>query len=391
MRQYPTAAALLSFLCLCAATFIPARSALAQSIDDLNLQVHGYATQGFIYTTNNNWNTLNSSGGSAAWTEAVINVSSRPEPRLRIGVQARYFLLGNLANDITLDWAQADYKVNERFGFRAGKVKTPIGLLNESQDIDPAQLWVLLPQSIYAIANRNSTLSHYGGAVYGTFPLGESFGELQYRAYGGQRVLSSDDAVFQTVRDKGITLPNGATGPMYGGTLRWQTPLRGMMFGASEDSEHTSGAATLGALTGMLQATHFYQPYLYGIYEHNKLMFAGEYTRQALQKTTSFVGGPTIFIPKDQRAWYLMASYKLAQKLTGGINYSYSLDRQLPVGSARYQKDWALSARYDIDTFVYLKAEQHWVDGTELGYSTSDNTNLKPNTRMTLFKLGVSF
>jgi len=386
VRRSPIAAALLLVVWVWGG-----HRAWAQSIDDLNLEVHGYAAQGFIYTTNNNWNTMESTDGSAAWTEAVINISARPMPRLRVGVQGRYLLLGYLANTITLDWAQADYKRNEWFGFRAGKVKTPIGLLNESQDIDPAQLWVLLPQSLYALANRNSTLAHFGGVVYGTVPLGEMFGELQYRAYGGQRVLSSDDAVFQTVRDKGIALPNGATGPMFGGSLLWQTPLRGLMVGASEDSEHTSGAATLGALSGSLKATHFYQPYLYGIYERNKLMVGGEYTRQALQKTTAFVAGPTIFIPKDQRAWYMMASYKLSQKATAGIYYSDSLDRQLPVGSARYQKDWALSARYDLNTFLYLKAEQHWIDGTELGYSTSDNTSLKPNTRMTTFKVGVSF
>jgi hypothetical protein len=365
--------------------------ALAQVTADLDMQVHGYVTQGFIYTARNNWNTMDSSDGSPAWTETVLNISATPQPRLRVGVQGRYLLLGYLANAITLDWAAADYKLNEHLGARAGKVKTPIGLLNETQDIDPAQLWVLLPQSIYALANRNSTLAHYGGVVYGTIPLGDRLGELLYRGYGGQRVLSSDDAVFQTVRDKGISLPNGATGPMYGGTLRWQTPLRGLMAGASEDSEHTSGAAVLGALSGSLKATHFYQPYFYGIYESNKLMVAGEYTRQALQKTTAFTGGPTIFIPKDQRAWYMMASYKLLEKLTGGIYYSDSLDRQLPINAARFQKDWALSARYDLNTFLYFKAEQHWVDGTELGYSTSDNTALHPNTRMTIFKIGVSF
>jgi hypothetical protein len=386
VTRSPIATALLVLACLWGGTSGP-----AQSLDDLNIEVHGYATQGFLYTTKNNWNTTNSSDGSAAWTEAVLNISARPIPQLRVGVQGRYLLLGYLTNAITLDWAQADYKVNERFGIRAGKVKTPIGLLNESQDIDPAQLWVLLPQSVYALANRNSTLAHFGGVVYGTLPLGERYGELQYRGYGGQRVLTSDDAVFQTVRDKGISLPNGATGPMYGGTLRWQTPLRGLMVGASEDSEHTSGAAVLGALSGSLKATHFYQPYFYGIYEHGKLMVGGEYTRQALQKTTAFVGGPTIFIPKDQRAWYMMASYKLSEKITGGIYYSDSFDQQLPRSAARFQKDWALSARYDLNTFLYLKAEQHWIDGTELGYSTSDNTALQPNTRMTAFKIGVSF
>jgi hypothetical protein len=50
--------------------------AFAQSLDDLNIQIHGYATQGFLYTTNNNMLTTHSSDGSPAWTEAVLN---RPE------------------------------------------------------------------------------------------------------------------------------------------------------------------------------------------------------------------------------------------------------------------------------------------------------------------------
>ena len=86
--------------------------ASAQSMDDLNLQVHGYATQGFVYSTNNNWDTTSSTDGSAAWTEAVVNLTVQPQSRLRVGVQARYFLLGNYGNSITLDWAQADYKAN---------------------------------------------------------------------------------------------------------------------------------------------------------------------------------------------------------------------------------------------------------------------------------------
>jgi hypothetical protein len=88
----------------------------AQSIEDLNIQIHGYATQGFVYSTQNNWNSMTSSNGSPAWTEAVVNVTTQPEPKLRVGVQARYFLLGNYGNAIALDWADADYKVNEKFG-----------------------------------------------------------------------------------------------------------------------------------------------------------------------------------------------------------------------------------------------------------------------------------
>ena len=77
-------------------------------------------------------------------------------PKLRVGVQARYFLLGNFGNAITLDWANADYKVNEKFGVRFGKVKIPSGLFNEIQDIDPSYMWALLPQSVYTLPDRNS-------------------------------------------------------------------------------------------------------------------------------------------------------------------------------------------------------------------------------------------
>jgi hypothetical protein len=151
-------------------------SASAQSLDDLNIQIHGYATQGFLYTTNNNILTTSSSNGSPEWTEAVLNVGAQPLPKLRIGVQARYFLLGNFGNAITLDWAAADYKANDKFGVRFGKVKVPSGLLNETQDIDPSYMWSLLPQGNYPISSRNSALADYGGVVYGTLALGPKLG-----------------------------------------------------------------------------------------------------------------------------------------------------------------------------------------------------------------------
>jgi hypothetical protein len=66
------------------------------------------------------------------------------------------------------------------------------------------------------------------------------------------------------------------------------------------------------------------------------------------------------------------------------------MNPQLPVSSARYQKDWALAGRYDFNPYLYLKLEQHFVDGTAIGLD-SDNPDLRPNMRMTLLKLGVSF
>ena len=367
-----------------------ARSA-AQSMDDLNLQVHGYATQGFIYTNHNSWDTTDSSSGSPAWTEAVVNLSMQPQPRLRIGIQARYSILGDYGNRIVLDWAQLDYKVNERVGFRVGDVKTPIGLLNETQDIDPAHPWVLLPQSIYPIASRSSLLHHYGGILYGAVPLGERIGKLEYRAFAGQRIIGSDDPYFDTLHYEGIAVPNGLTGRTFGGTLRWNAPLPGLTFGVSENSGATSAEATLGPLQGMIHGIQFRQLFYFGKYERNKWMVAGEYSREQTLGSLQFTGQPAIFQAFDMRPFYGMASYKLTTKLTGGVYYSSFIDRKADFTSSRYQKDWALAARYDFSGFLYAKAEQHFVDGTAVGFSPSDNPNLQPSTRMTLLKLGVSF
>jgi hypothetical protein len=63
---------------------------IAQSLEDLNIQIHGYATQGFLYSTNDNWNSTASTDGSPAWTEAVFNITAQPSSKLRVGVQERY-------------------------------------------------------------------------------------------------------------------------------------------------------------------------------------------------------------------------------------------------------------------------------------------------------------
>jgi hypothetical protein len=272
-----------------------------------------------------------------------------------------------------------------------GKVKTPIGLLNELQDVDPAELWVLLPQSVYPIASRSSVLSHYGGVAYGKIPLGERVGKLEYRAFGGERIINSEDGFFQPLRSQGVTFPSGMAGRTFGGTVRWNPPVQGLLFGASESSGAAAGAFDLNGFSGKMSIRQYRQTFYFGQYEHKRLMLAGEYVRTLVSSVITFPGFPTTPIDNDSRPFYGMASYRLSGKLNAGLYYSSSLDYRAALGSNRYQKDWALTARYDFNPFLYAKAEQHWMDGTEIGFASSDNPNLQPSTRLSLLKLGVSF
>jgi len=118
------------------------------------------------------------------------------------------------------------------------------------------------------------------------------------------------------------------------------------MVGASETSQRASGELDAGPMHGTLSAPSFRLPYLFGKYERNKLMLAGEYTRLALSGAVEFNGLPPIPAQVDQRAFYGMASYKLTDKLTSGLYYSSTNDHKAAFTSNRYQKDWAIAARY---------------------------------------------
>lgn len=384
---------------MCAAT------AVAQSLDDLNIQIHGYTTQGFLYSTHNNWNTTNSSDGSPAWTEAVLNLTSQPTPKLRMGVQARYFLLGNYGNNITLDWASADYKANDKIGIRFGKVKTPWGLFNEVQDIDPSYIWSLLPQGVYPLTSRNSLLTHYGGVVYGAIKLTPRAGKIEYRAWAGEGHYPGDDGYFVSFVESGFTLPNGISGPLYGGALHWKTPLPGLMVGASDLTDTKWNASLNGAvgaqfgsytLQGPAAGTYLLpansQPNYFAIYEKTKIMVAYEYERSWGNLLVQFPGQPDTRLRNDDRSQYGMATYKLTSKLTAGVYNSQNADHQASLGPDRYQKDWNFAGRYDFNDFLYAKAEQHFLRGTGLGYDANLNPGgLVTDTRLTVLKMGVAF
>ena len=122
----------LAFLCVCLGGGRIALQAQEFKLFDRMVQVHGFASQGFVYTNDNNWLTMNTSQGSAAWTDFGLNMSSEVTDRLRIGAQGYNRNLGQLGQyHPSLDWAFADYRFKSWFGLRGGKVKTTLGLYND--------------------------------------------------------------------------------------------------------------------------------------------------------------------------------------------------------------------------------------------------------------------
>jgi hypothetical protein len=65
------------------------------------LDVHGFVSQGFLYSSDYNY-LAESKGGSLEFTEIGLNVSCDPFPRTRIAAQAFAFEVGQAGNCKTL-------------------------------------------------------------------------------------------------------------------------------------------------------------------------------------------------------------------------------------------------------------------------------------------------
>ncbi|MBA3493883.1 MAG: hypothetical protein H0T87_07170, partial [Gammaproteobacteria bacterium] len=117
-------------------------------------QVHGFLSQGYILTTNNNFFGSSERGGSLDFTEIGVNASWTPLPRLQFAAQGLFRRAGaGHDSDFELDFGLMDYAVvstaDRQLGFRLGRIKNPLGLYNDTRDVAFTRPSILLPESIY--------------------------------------------------------------------------------------------------------------------------------------------------------------------------------------------------------------------------------------------------
>ena len=362
--------------------------------------MHGFVSQGFIKTTENNY-LAESKRGSFEFSEVAINFSKNLTDRMRVGMQLFTHDLGPLGNYRTrFDWFYLDYRFWDWLGVRAGRTKLPFGLYNESSDIDAARVPILLPQSVYPVSNRDFLLAQTGAEIYGNVPIGAA-GSLEYRLYGGTVFFDTADA---TSVFSNLTVPY-----ILGGRLMWQTPLDGLQVGGSVqklriDAEvpaaqvaqlQMTGAVPMG-VTGALPIR---VPALLGVasaeYSAHDLLIAAEYSRWRV----SIESPVSVFSTEASTSerFYLMSSYHVRPWFSPGVYYSVyfpdSDNRQgngpavgqvagQPLGRAAYQHDLGVTLRFDVNPYWIVKLEGHRMHGTAgLDSSLNDNAPLSSLTK----------
>ena len=394
----------LALLCFCAGlTFLQAQEF---KVFDRKVQVHGWFSQGFAYSDENNYLTMNTSSGSGAFTDAGLSMSSTVTDRLRIGAQGYVRKIGQLGQDHPdLDWAYGDYRFASWFGVRAGKVKTALGLYNDTQDAEFLHTWAILPQSTYPLDLRSATLAHTGVDLYGRISLGQ-IGELNYTAYAGIRSFDKYGGIYYFSADQGIPIDKDS-GHAEGGDVRWTTPITGLMLGASgmnlaeERSGHESSPALLGN-TYSISPDPDYIISGYGDYERGRWHFDGEFRREysPLKLSLSFVLAPIIYNGETSKSGFVSAAFRVSKRVQLGTYHARFLVSHPDNPSDPYANhvyDQTVTARFDITHWWNFKIEGHFIDGygdvfSAHGFYLRSNPNgLKPKTNLLVLRSGVSF
>jgi hypothetical protein len=383
---------------------------------DRDVQIHGFGSQGFIYTNGNNWLTMNTSQGSGAFTDFGVNASTNVTDRLRVGAQLYDRNLGQLVQyHPSLDWAVVDYRVKSWFGIRGGKVKTTLGLYTDSQDLDFLHTFALLPQSVYPTDLRDATIAHVGGDIYGNVNLPHKLGDLSYTGYFGHRSDSEYSGYRYYLSSFGAQIKSYG-GLQYGADLRWSTPLKGLLIGVSRVNEDiTAKGLAINPFNpgaGLVPYSEFskadWTNQFYGEYTKGRLRIDSEY-RRYWRNQEIFNGTSESFA--DIRGLYVSGAYRICKRLQIGSYYSRYTITNVVTGalSAFYSPatdtglpnnhiyDKVVTARIDLNRLWNVKVEDHFMNGYGSGpypngfYTQVNPQGFKPNTNALVVKTGINF
>jgi hypothetical protein len=352
--------------------------------DIASVEVHGFVSQGFIYSVNNNYLANDTTHGSFQFSEIGLNFTKSITDDLRVGLQLFAEDLGPTGSyDAKLDWFYLDYHWKDWLGLRAGRVKIPFGLYNEINDVDSARVPVLLPQSVYPVENTNYLLAQTGGELYG-YLKSRYAGALDYRAYGGTIFVDTLIPPGSPYQVESLNVPY-----VVGGRLLWEAPLEGLRLAGSIQAlkldatlltsamtaTPTMPAAPAGSASIEIPAELWVASAEYASHD---LVLAAEYSRWYIKSTSSdaalFPASPLT----TSEHGYVMATYRVTKWFEPGAYYAIEFPNiESRSGRQNQQHDVAATLRFDINRHWLVKLEGHFMSGTaELDPTLNNNVPL---------------
>ncbi len=369
------------------------------------IDIHGFISQGYLKSDHNNFY-ADTEDGTFEFNEMGINFGTRVTPRLFLSLQILALDLGDIGNDeITVDYAFADFRWKDWLGFRAGKAKNSVGLYGKYWDLDIVRPYIILPQGVYSSSFRDLLYSSKGVAVYGYLQAGR-LGNFNYYIGYGQDDIPADGDIGSMIAGKigGRALSEIKIDKKYGGVIDWNTPVRNLLL------KYGQYKTKLKFIAGSDFEIHSEIPVRVFSVQYGWKDLKIEYERMWSPDTEEiiYINGlkmDPIFFPS--LGFYYSLFYRCSKRIEIGTYHSqiypFENDRRgskfklsgLPETLA-WLKDYCLLIRFDLNDNFIFKMELHLMDGNAVGfiqdqYFINSGNKLEKNWNLYAMKITYIF
>lgn len=382
------------------------------AVDMENVYINGFFSQGYLKSTDNNYQNADVSNGTFEFNVAAINIKAILEDNMTVGIQLMSRDFGESGNnDLNVDWAFLDYHLSDAFGIRLGRFKKPDGLYNTIRDADAVRTAILLPQGIYNESIRDIQVAVQGIGFYGYLDA-DKLGSFDYQVFFGNQPINKNEPQIQNGLLKGIygLSENGKIEFKYstGAQVFWNTPIEGFKLGQSIST-------AMMQVNGENDTYLWYTPNITDAelevpvrmissieYQQEKYTITAEYMYFELVGHDAPIGGTVTPLgfpsggdyTNKQTAYYLQFNYNLTEKLSVG---TYHCTTQYDTQDIYNKKDpfdkttdLAFSVKYNINDWWIAKAEVHFIDGL-IGTQPESNGSRESDWALFALKSSISF
>ncbi len=361
----------------------------ADAFDAKSVQIHGFVSQGYLISDQNNYYFSDTEDGTFQFNETGINFTTEPADNLRLGLQLLSRDLGKFGNnEIEIDWAFGDYRFRNWLGLRAGKIRLAFGLHNQTRDIDAARACIFLPPAMYNDVYRGTLKSITGVGLYGLLPAGFAY-QIQF----GKMEIDGDGPVGESFKKSSAQSVDIETeDDTYSLHLEWEAPLDGLKIGGS----YLGNLSWTTTASGIVSEADIDIVLISMEYQSHGLSISGEYIRN----NSKIAGVEHLATDTASEGYYGMLTYRLTDWFESGFYYSVfhgnkddrDGDRFAERGRPRelaWLRDTAVFTRFDISESWVLKLECHYFDG--LSSMVVSPTGDDPSDKGFLFAAKTTF
>jgi hypothetical protein len=297
------------------------------------LQIHGYLTQ--AYAQSDGLGVFGATeDGTTDYRTLALQVSYELDRASRFVVQLAHQRLGDaddFADDVFLDWAFFEHRFGDRTKVRAGRILTPIGLMNEVRDVGILLPFFRVPESFYG--ETSFSLETIDGLSIGHEFRADSGWGLEAIAFAGGWDTADPPASLGRAED--------GTGL----TAIVKTPFEGLRLAGG----YLEFLAEEGSVA---PDTRERRRYSWGAVELARERF-------------SFIAETSRFVRRgvsDERAWYAQATYRPFDKLSlhGQFEHGDIDLLRTPFGRFDIVNDWAVGFSFHFKPQAAVKGEYHF-------------------------------